>query len=233
MCGRYTLTVDGDTLALDFELEEVSELAPRYNIAPSQDVPVIVDRDPQRLHWLRWGLVPFWAKDPSIGARMINARLESIDEKNSFRRAFEKRRCLVPADGFFEWQRVAGKRSKEPYYVHREDGQPFAFAGLWERWKGPDGTLASCTIITRPAPESLASLHDRMPVIVPRAHRGEWLSSGPIDKAEVEAWLNEAEASELTFCRVSPVVNKPANDGPECIRPWQEQPSLFGPKDEG
>ena len=169
MCGRFVLMTPGRSLAKRFGLEEVPDLEPRYNIAPTQMVAMIrLDRDTlqRRLVLVKWGLIPFWAKDSSIGNRLINARAESAAEKPAFRSAFKSRRCLVPADGYYEWKKRKGGQ-KQPYLARNADGSPFAFAGLWERWQAPeDEIIESCTILTTDANDLTQPIHDRMPVIL-------------------------------------------------------------------
>src|SRR5215217_3961884 len=167
MCGRYTLTTPVEILAEEFGLSgPLPEIPPSYNVAPTEQVAAVIAGDGgRRLEMLKWGLIPAWADDPEIGSRMINARSETAHEKPSFRRAFGERRCLIPADGFYEWQRTNG--TKQPYYIHMEDGRPFAFAGLWESWsKGGEGEIRTCTIHTTEANALVGEVHDRMPVIL-------------------------------------------------------------------
>src|SRR5918998_5606157 len=175
MCGRYTLSTPAGRLAEELQLDSTVEVPPSYNVAPTQQVAAVLeDEGGRRLEMLRWGLVRSWADDPDIGSRMINARAETAPEKPSFRRAFRGRRCLIPADGFYEWKRTNG--SKQPYYIHMKEGRPFAFAGLWESWKDEDGPeIRSCTILTtRPNPLA-GEIHDRMPVILAPDTYDVWL----------------------------------------------------------
>ncbi len=219
MCGRFTLTVSGRVLAELFDVEAVPELDPRYNIAPSQ--PVLAARadaaGEREVARLRWGLIPSWAHDPSIGNRMINARAEGVASKPSFRSAVRRRRCLIAADGFFEWRKVAG--GKQPYLIRFADGRPFAFAGLWERWaKGPE-PVDSCTIITtRPNPV-VAELHDRMPVILARADYAEWLAPEPLATGRLDELLVPCSADDMVSFPVSRRVNSPGHDDPRCVEP--------------
>ena len=166
MCGRYTLTVPVEILAEEFGVTgPLPEVPPSYNIAPTQEVAaVLTDDGERRLEMLRWGLIPSWADDPGIGSRMINARSETVPEKPSFRRAFRERRCLILADGFYEWKRT--NDGKQPYYIRMEDGRPFAFAGLWESWRGGREEIRSCTILTTEASDRVSNIHHRMPVIL-------------------------------------------------------------------
>jgi putative SOS response-associated peptidase YedK len=228
MCGRYAFYTPIEAVTRLFAVSEVHvhELAPRYNIAPTQDVPIVrvspfLEEDEARapsreLALARWGLVPFWAKDPSIGNRMINARGETVAQKPAFRAAFRKRRCLVPADGFFEWQKTDA--GKQPWYIQASAGEPLALAGLWELWDPPDGAapLASCSIITTRANEFMQPLHDRMPVILDAGGREAWLDaqSSPSD---LQALLAPAPEDALQAWPVSRRVNSPFNEDPSLI----------------
>jgi len=206
-------------IAEEFDLPEVRPLHPRFNIAPNQPVAV-VRFDPsegsRRLDFLTWGLVPSWADDPSIGDRMINARAETVADKPAFRHPFRTRRCLVVADGFYEWQRQDGW--KRPFFVHRRDDRPFAFAGLWDHWKKGDEPICSCTLLTTDANEVLAPIHDRMPVIVPRSAYDLWLDPGIHDPKKLESLLVPFPAEQMEAYPVSRLVNDPGNDAPECIQ---------------
>jgi putative SOS response-associated peptidase YedK len=209
MCGRFTLRQVPHEWVKQLKLPI---FGPRYNIAPTQQVLAIRARNGVReLVELRWGLVPAWADDPKIGNRLINARADTISTKPAFRKAFERRRCLILADGFYEW-RPNGK-VKQPYFVHRPDDQPFAFAGLWEWWKGNGLEIASCTIITTEANETMRPLHDRMPVILASQDYDRWLES----ETAVDALLRPAPDELLELYPVSTQVNKPANESPELI----------------
>jgi len=229
MCGRFTLITPAEALAEQFQLFEIPSLAPRYNIAPTQPVAAVrrVPGDGQReLVLLRWGLVPFWAKDPGIGARMINARSETVAEKPAFRAAFRRRRCLVPADGFYEWRRL--ERGKQPFYVRLRDERPFAFAGLWEHWEGPDETaIDSCTLLTTEPNDLIRPVHSRMPVILSPKDYDLWLDPG-VQKAELLQPLLRPYPSEgMLAYPISTWVNKPKNDSPRCIEPLtQSQKTL-------
>jgi putative SOS response-associated peptidase YedK len=220
MCGRFTVT-SPDDLVDEFDLPGLPSdlsLAPRFNVAPTQPVPVLANRAERRLELYRWGLVPRWAKDPSIGNKLINARAESLAERPAFRDAFARRRCLVLADGFYEWRREG--KAKIPYYIRRRDRRPIGFAGLWERWKAPDGSsVPSCTIVTCDANELVAPLHDRMPTMVPRVDRDRWLSPETLPPEALADILRPPPAADLELYRVDTAVNSPANDGPECIAP--------------
>ncbi|GAB4234353.1 MAG: SOS response-associated peptidase [Deltaproteobacteria bacterium] len=219
MCGRFTLFEPDAVLTREFGLSRIQAGPPRYNIAPSQPVAVVrvspADRERELLR-LRWGLIPSWAKDPSIGNRMINARAETASEKPSFRSAFRNRRCLVPADGFFEWRKV--DRGKLPFYIRMRSGHPFAFAGLWERWDPPEGDpVETCTILTTEANELLRPIHDRMPVIVAPEMYGAWLDSGRKDPETLKPILRPWPPEEMDAYPVSKRVNDPSHDDPDCL----------------
>jgi len=219
MCGRYTLRTPVEKLAKEFGLEDSSvDLPPNYNVAPTQGVAaVLAENGHRRLEVLRWGLIPPWADDPQIGSRMINARAETAHEKPSFRRAFRERRCLIPADGFYEWKRTNG--TKQPYYIHMKEGRPFAFAGLWESWREEGGPeVRSCAILTT-RPNALASeIHDRMPVILPAGSREAWLDP-EAEKEELLALLEPYPEDEMEAYPVSRYVNSPQNNDPHCVEP--------------
>jgi putative SOS response-associated peptidase YedK len=218
MCGRFTLTSAPGRLGQRFALDEgPEELAPRYNIAPSQDVLVVANRAPRALRPLRWGLVPSWAKDSAIGHRMINARAETLAERPAFRSALARRRCLIPADGFYEWQRQ-GRAKKQPFHIRSRDGAPLAFAGLWELWRGPDGVaLGSCVIITTAANALLAPIHDRMPAILPPEAWSAWLDPAEHAAGALTPLLVPCPDDWLEAVPVSTHVNSPAHDDPQCL----------------
>ena len=219
VCGRYTLTRPGALLEADFGLTELpSGLSARFNIAPSQDVAAITDAEPGRLSLLRWGLIPSWAKDPKIGSRLINARGETLSSKPSFRSAYRKRRCLVLADGFYEWQ-VTGA-GKVPIYIRRRDLRPFAFAGLWDRWQAEASPVEvrTCTIVTTEPNALLAPIHDRMPVILGREGRAAWLHAASGEPL-LQSLLVPCAAEELEAYPVSRAVNAPAVARPELVLP--------------
>lgn len=225
MCGRYTVSNPGEILGHDQE----PEMAARYNVAPTQAAPVVVagEDGSRRLASMRWGLVPYWAKDPEIGHRAINARSETVPEKPTFRDSFARRRCLVAADGFFEWQKVPG--GKQPYLIRLEAGAPFAFAGLWDRWRGSQGrVLETFTILTTTPNSLVAPIHDRMPVILGPAARDRWLDRA-VDPKLLDEILRPYPASAMEAVPVSDLVNSPANDSLACLRPvlLLQQGSLF------
>lgn len=216
MCGRYELHTNPAAIALAFGLAWPPEIHPRYNIAPTQQVPIVrVNAAGEReLVQVRWGLVPRWARDPSIGARMINARAESVVTKPAYRTAFRRHRCLLPADGFYEW-RTRADGSRRPVRVGMKDGGVFGLAGLYERWLSPDGEpLDTCAIVTTNANALLAPLHDRMPVIVPSAAYEEWLDPATSDP---ELLLASFPSEPMTWWPVSTRVNSVNNDDPACI----------------
>ena len=219
MCGRYTLRTPVEKLAEEFGFDASSvEVSPNYNVAPTQEVAAVLSEGGERrLELLRWGLIPSWADDPGIGSRMINARAETAPEKPSFRRAFRERRCLIPADGFYEWKRTNG--TKQPYYIRMREGRPFAFAGLWESWKDDGGpAIRSCAILTT-APNALAGeIHDRMPVILPAGSYDVWLDP-EAEKEELVALLAPYPEAEMEAYPVSRFVNSPSNNDPRCIEP--------------
>ena len=229
MCGRYTLTTSGEALAKVFELLQAPEAKPRYNIAPTQlSLVVRAGRGGVRTAApLRWGLVPHWAKDLSIGARMINARAENLDKRPAFREALGRRRCLVPADGFYEWKAVA--TGKQPYRLSRPDGAVFAMAGLWETWTASQGTvIETFTVITVPPNAVVAAIHDRMPAILPREAWALWLDPRSRDTAALLALLTTPPADLLRIAPVSRRVNTAANDDPDLIREVPADPDDDG-----
>jgi putative SOS response-associated peptidase YedK len=220
MCGRFALKTPPRSIQEHFNLPEAVNLAPRYNIAPSQTVAVIrhlPEKSFRQLDLLHWGLIPGWAKDMNIGYKMINARGETLGQKPSFRPAFKKKRCLIVADGFFEWKQ-SGK-GKQPIYVQLANGAVFGFAGLWESWKKPSGdTVESCTIITTSPNELLQEVHERMPVILNPEKYTTWLQNSTPEHY-LQQLLVPYPAIEMEFYRVSSLMNSPKNDLPSCIRP--------------
>ena len=215
MCGRFSLTVNEAELNLRFEIAggEAPYIS-RYNCAPTQMLAVITDQERNKLSYYRWGLVPSWAKDPSIGNKMINARAETLSEKPSFRSALRNRRCLVPADGFYEWK-MNGK--KTPYRIFLKEPRIFSFAGLWEKWKAPDGSLLhTFTIITTAANEFMSNIHERMPVILSPQDENRWLSE--TDESRILSMLRPCPPELMDAYPVSDLVNSPRNEGPEVIK---------------
>ncbi len=232
MCGRFVSSSPPDELAAYFGVDQVAETAlePNYNVAPTQDVYAVVEDDGERhLDAFFWGLVPSWAKDVKIGARMINARAETVADKSAFKPSFARRRCLVPADGFYEWKKLGpGKKpKKQPMFVRRADGSPIAFAGLWSVWRGPDKDqppLRSVTIITTKANRTMADIHDRMPVILPEDTWSTWLDRDNDDIASLSDLLVPVADDLITVTPVSTEVNNVRNNGPELIEPVDEEP---------
>jgi putative SOS response-associated peptidase YedK len=214
MCGRFTLTVDPEQLADIFPWVVISPgISPRYNIAPTQPVAVIPNNDEPRLDFFRWGLVPSWAKDLAIGNRMINARAETLNEKPSFRTALKRRRCLILADGFYEWKVSGAAKPKTPVYIRLKTGKVFAFAGLWDIWIAPDGpALHSCAIITTQPNSLVSTIHNRMPVILPEEAYLEWLKPGDVNPVSISRLLVPYPSDKMEAYPVSQAVNNPAND---------------------
>jgi putative SOS response-associated peptidase YedK len=219
MCGRFVITAPVPIIAELFDLGGMPELAPRYNVAPTQTIPAVraIDDKGRELVLLRWGLIPSWAKDKKLAASLINARSDSVAEKPAFRSAFKRRRCLIPADGFYEWKTADGK--KQPYLFRLIDNRPFAFAGLWERWHGPEGDVESCTLITTDANEVVRPVHNRMPVILDRNAYGNWLDPNVNDKQTLQALLQPFDPSVMIAQAVSLHVNNARNDDPGCLLP--------------
>jgi putative SOS response-associated peptidase YedK len=215
MCGRYRLSAV-ERIEERFEAEQMEELQPRYNIAPSQPVPITRQENGRRtVNIARWGLVPFWAKEASIGYKMINARSETVLTRPAFRDCFAKRRCLIPADGFYEWMKASPR--KRPFHFGMRDDSLFAFAGLWDRWTSPDGpAVQSCTILTTAANSLVADLHNRMPVILPREHYDRWLSASVTQARDL---LVPFEADLMRRYEVSYLVSSPQNEGADRIVP--------------
>lgn len=223
MCGRYTLTVEVDDLldampGLSASPEVRQALAPRYNVAPTQRVAAVPNDGRHAIELFQWGLVPSWADDPKIGSRMINARSETLAEKPSFRNAFRKRRCLVLADGFYEWKAVPGQKTKQPFHVRMKSRAPFALAGLWETWRPPEGEpLRSCTILTTSPNALMAGIHDRMPVILPAGEVERWLDPKDRQPAELADLLVPFAPELMEAVAVTTRVNSPAHDSPDCL----------------
>ena len=228
MCGRFNLRSSAAELASFFDIvfdpPLQATLAPRFNIAPSQPVLVVrTESDPVSAALVNWGLVPGWAKDPTVGNRLINARCETVSEKPSFRAAFSRRRCLVPATGFYEWQKTGG-RGKQPWHIHRPDDSPLAFAGIWEHWEADDGSaLETCAIITTAANSRMEPIHHRMPVILDPADFPAWLDPEHEDRDRLESLMVPCPAGALVTDRIDTWVNRPANEGPGCLQPAAER----------
>lgn len=232
MCGRFTLTVDPAELKDVFgNFTFPAQFAPRYNIAPSQPIlaiandvhrPDLLPPGKRAADFFSWGLIPSWAKDPTIANRLINARGETIAEKPSFRGSFKHKRCLIPADGFYEWKMQYGEKTKTPYYIYMKDRRPFAFAGLWDEWHSPSGgILRTCTIITTEPNELMSTLHNRMPAILEQKDFDQWLDPAPHAKhpEHLLPLIKPFSADKMSAHPVSTLVNRPGNDRPECVVP--------------
>jgi putative SOS response-associated peptidase YedK len=218
MCGRYVLDPTTPAFQSRFNVDELSpDVEASFNVAPTQWMPVVISRGGKnRLELMQWGLVPPWAKDTKIGQKMINARAETIMEKASFKRPLQSRRALIPANGFYEWKTEGGR--KTPYYVHLKDEEFFAFAGLYERWHDPNGdVLQTYTIITTSPNDLMATIHNRMPVILPREAEEIWLQEGPLDPPEIEQLLVPYPAGEMEAWPVGTSVNRPGFNSPELL----------------
>ena len=221
MCGRFALTVDPSDLQEAFpEFSFPAQAAPRFNIAPSQPILAVPNDGTNKADFFVWGLIPSWAKDPAIGGRLINARAETLAEKPAFRSAYKYHRCLIFADGFFEWQAQPGEKSKVPHFIRLKSGKPFAFAGLWEHWQSPDGSeVKSATIITTEPNELMTPIHNRMPVILPKEACAQWIDPSPQPSSRFQSLLIPYPIGELEAFPVSTLVNSPGNDRPEVLTP--------------
>ena len=230
MCGRFTITLDASVVQEELELGEMPKgWIPRYNVAPSQPIPVVTNETDRKVEWMHWGLIPSWAKDPSIGQRMINARSETLAEKPSFRNAYRRRRCLILADGFYEWQRPGGKGGPAiPFFFRRKDQRAFAFAGLWEIWQSSLGDeLVSATIITCSPNPLVQKVHKRMPVILQDINMWEWLK--PNEKNTLQGMLTPYDEGLMEAYEVGRDVNSPKNDRPEVLIPIPRENSALPP----
>jgi putative SOS response-associated peptidase YedK len=235
MCGRTALSATPDDLRDVFGLDETPVLAPRFNIAPSQPIPIVRldSRHPgRRVELVRWGLVPYWAEDPRIGNRQINARVETAATAPAYRDSARRRRCLVLVSGFFEWKHEG--KQKQPFFVHRRDGKPFALAGLWDKWvsREPDPAtpdtltvIESCTVLTQPALPPIDFIHDRMPIVLDPSEYDRWLDPSVNDLRSVQQMMHPRPAPDLALYEVSSHVNSPANDDPQCVVPVPTDPA--------
>jgi putative SOS response-associated peptidase YedK len=224
MCGRFTLTVDPAKLMGVFEdFSFPAQFAPRYNISPGQPVLAVPNDDKNKVDFFHWGLIPSWTKDPAISKKLINARSETIAEKPSFRGSFKYKRCLIPADGFYEWKVQSEKKTKTPFFIHMKDRQPFAFAGLWDEWLSPDGnSIRTCTIITTTPNELMSDLHNRMPVILDQQDFGIWLNPIPQSSENLNHLFKPFPADRMSAYPVSTRVNTPVTDLPDLIFPLEK-----------
>jgi putative SOS response-associated peptidase YedK len=221
MCGRFTLTVNPAELQDTFSNFIFPEkFAPRFNIAPSQPLLAIPNDGANKADFFVWGLIPMWAKDPAMGNRLINARGETVAEKPSFRGSFKYKRCLILADGFYEWKANLGTKTKTPYFIHMRDRKPFVFAGLWDAWESPDGSsIKTCTIITTEPNELMKPIHNRMPVILHTRDYAKWLDASPQTPDSLLPLIKPFPADDMAAYPVSTLVNKPSNDKPELVVP--------------
>lgn len=219
MCGRFALYSDAFTLARQFEANALPELRPRYNIAPTQNIPIVRETGEKRCFALaRWGLVPHWAKAIDFGFSTINARSETVASKPAFRSAFRQRRCLIPADGYYEWQTIPSSKTKQPWFIALGDREPMALAGLWEQWRSPEGEeLESCTIIVTDANDLMKPIHDRMPVILAPEDWDTWLTPENKDTQALQNLLKPYPSEGIVAWMVSTLVNSPRNDLVGCV----------------
>lgn len=219
MCGRFTLAVNPGEFAEEFDGAEFpQQFQPRYNIAPTQPVLAIPNDGTRAATFLLWGLIPSWAKDPTIGSRLINARAETLAEKPAFRGALKYKRCLIPADGFYEWKAQPGSKAKIPHYIRLKTHRPFALAGLWDEWHSPDGAvIRTCTVVTTEPNRLMAEIHNRMPVILGPESIAQWLDTSPRTAESLRNVLGPYDADLMEAYPVSMLVNSPANDRVECI----------------
>jgi len=218
VCGRFVLKITSAEIAGHFELQEAPELSPLYNIAPIQSIPIIrAPAGTRECSMARWGLIPAWSKEPKTEYSTFNARAETVSTKPAFRAAFHQRRCIIPASGFYEWLRSGA--SKSPYYISLKDSQPFAFAGLWERWEKEGQIVESCTIIVTGANDLMMPIHDRMPVILATEDYDRWLDPKIVDAARIQSFLKPCPSQWLQAYPVSPAVNNSRNEGEALIKP--------------
>ena len=220
MCGRFSLAADPQELQIAFPGFFFPEaIPPRYNIAPSQPVLAIPNNGSNKADFFRWGLIPSWSKDPSIGMKMINARSEGISEKPSFRGPYRYKRCIVPVSGFFEWKKDLSSKNKTPYFIGLASGSPFGLAGLWDEWLAGDGSeVQTCTLITTSSNNLISPMHDRMPVILPPEAYGLWLDPAPVKPGALDHLLIPFSSEKMAMYPVSSYVNNTANDSPLCVQ---------------
>lgn len=219
MCGRFSLYSSFEAIQEELDIKDIKfDYFPSYNIAPSQNILAIVKESPAHFEYLKWGLIPYWAKEQNIGYKMINAKSETIAEKPSFKKPFEKQRCLIIADGFFEWKKT--KDGKIPYFIKLKTGKPFSFAGLFDIWRSPNGSeIKSCTIITCEPNELIKNIHDRMPVIMDKKARSLWLDNSSFNKESLLRLLGPFDPNKIEAYKVSSVINSPKNNSEGCIKP--------------
>lgn len=220
MCGRFALTVSPENISKYFHVEDVTEEIHQYNIAPGQLIKSIIQtpNDKRKITSMKWGLIPSWTKDPSKGVKTINARAETVHTKPSFRNAIRYRRCIIPASGFYEWEKV--EKRKVPYYIHLKSNEPIGFAGLWDKWKGNNGSvIESCTILTTSSNNLLKPIHDRMPVIIHPNEYELWLDREMNEPDKLKSIFQPYPSEMLTLYRISNLVNKTDYDKDDCIKP--------------
>lgn len=220
MCGRFVLTTDADSLRQQFQVADVAPVVSRYNLAPTQEIAAICQTGDgyRHLKTVRWGLIPHWAKDIAIGNKLINARSETVADKPSFRQPIRYHRCLIPASGFIEWMRQADD-SRQSYYIQRKDGELLAIAGIWDTWKGSDQVIASGTILTTAANSLVATLHDRMPVLLSSSEYDQWLDRDITDPQQLKGIYTPYPADPLQATPISSLINNPRHDSPDCLEP--------------
>ncbi|MGM8216335.1 SOS response-associated peptidase [Bacillaceae bacterium W0354] len=218
MCGRFTFVVNPEEVMEQYQLSSLIDFPTRYNIAPTQEVLVVVnDGENNRAGTMSWGLVPSWAKDPAIGSKMINARVETADQKPSFKKLMERRRCLVLADSFYEWKK--SETGKQPVRISVKNRNLFAFAGLWDRWHHEDGEKVTCTILTKDANPFMKTIHHRMPIILPKKYEQAWIEREVKNPTEMKEWVSQLPDEEFEYYAVSSYVNNARNESEECIKP--------------
>lgn len=220
MCGRFVLTTDADSLRQQFQVADVAPVVSRYNLAPTQEIAAICQTGDgyRHLKTVRWGLIPHWAKDIAIGNKLINARSETVADKPSFRQPIRYHRCLIPASGFIEWLRQPDG-SRQPSYIQRKDGELLAMAGIWDTWKGSDQVIASGTILTTAANSLVATLHDRMPVLLSSSEYDQWLDRDITDPQQLKGIYTPYPADPLQATPISSLINNPRHDSPDCLEP--------------
>lgn len=222
MCGRFGLFSSLEIIKKIFQLDDLPDFSPRYNIPPTSDIPAVWvnEKNERQMDLFRWGLVPFWSKEKPKGAGMINAKAETVFKKPAFRASMKNKRCLIPASGFYEWEKKG--KDKQPYFFQPKNGELFAFAGLWDRWEGPEETIVSCTILTTEANDTVKPLHDRMPVIIKTGNHALWLDEEQGDKEKLKNLFIPFPSEEMVGYPVTKSMGKPIFDNPDCVKPINE-----------